>query len=199
MRSNFLKEISKNKVRSIDQKLWKEFGIKHEKKHYQLFKINTKLISIDQELSEKERNKLTIDAIKKGYDLIYHAYLIDDNLRGEADFLIKTNIASDLGEYSYEIFDTKISKKPRPRHIYQITAYSSMLSKIQGKIPEKMYLIDGSDITHTYKPKEFLEFYNFTKSNFEKFLKKINNEKIYPEKCNHCDLCSYAMFVKISG
>ena len=53
-----------------------------------------KLISIDQELNETDRNKVTIDAIKKGYDLIYHAYLIDDNLRGESDFLIKTNISS---------------------------------------------------------------------------------------------------------
>ncbi len=185
------KEISRNEE-SIDQKLWKEFGIKHEKKHFQLFKNKyKKLISIDQELNEKERNKVTIDAIKKGYDLIYHAYLIDDNLRGEADFLIKTNISSDLGDYSYEVFDTKVSKKPRPRHIYQITAYSSMIAKIQGKIPEKMYLIDGSDITHSYKPKEFLEFYNFTKNNFEKFLKNINKENIYPEKCTHCDICSY--------
>jgi hypothetical protein len=29
--------------------------------------------------------------MQKGYDLIYHAYLIDENFRGEADFLIKTN------------------------------------------------------------------------------------------------------------
>ena len=31
------REIQKNKE-SIDQKLWKEFGIKHEKKHFELFK-----------------------------------------------------------------------------------------------------------------------------------------------------------------
>ena len=38
-----------------------------------------------------------------------------------------------------------------------------MLSKIQGILPDKMYLIDGADITHQYKPKEFVDFYNFTK------------------------------------
>lgn len=185
------KEIRRNEE-SIDQKLWKEFGIKHEKKHFDLLKkFYKKNISIEQNQTEKKRNQQTIEAIKKGYDLIYHAYLIDGDFRGEADFLIKVDTASDLGNFSYEVYDTKVSRKPKPRHIYQITAYSSMLSKIQGILPDKMYLIDGADITHQYKPKEFIDFYNFTKKNFDKYLKNITKEKIYPEKCSHCSVCDY--------
>lgn len=185
------KEIRKNEE-SIDQKLWKEFGIKHEKKHFDLLKkYYKKNISIKQDLTEEERNKKTLEAISKGYDLIYHAYLIDGDFRGEADFLIKVDTTSDLGNFSYEVYDTKVSRKPKPRHIYQITAYSSMLSKIQGILPDKMYLIDGADITHQYKPKEFIDFYNFTKKNFDKYLKNITKEKIYPEKCSHCSVCDY--------
>ena len=67
-----------------------------------------------------------------------------------------------------------------------------MLSKVQGVLPEKMYLIDGADIFHHYKPKEILDLYLFKKYNFEKFIKNVENEKIYPEKCNHCALCSFA-------
>ena len=146
------KEIKRNEE-SIDQKLRKEFGIKHEEKHFDLLKkYYKKNISIKQDLTEEERYKKTIEAVKKGYDLIYHAYLIDGDFRGEADFLIKVDTTSDLGNFSYEVYDTKVSRKPKPRHIYQITAYSSMLSKIQGILPDKMYLIDGADITHQYKP-----------------------------------------------
>ena len=185
------REIQKNKE-SIDQKLWKEFGIKHEKKHFELFKKKyKKIISIKKDLSEAERYKKTVEAVKKGYDLIYHAFLIDEDFRGEADFLIKVNTVSDLGHYSYEVYDTKKSSKPKPRHIYQITAYSSMLSKIQGLLPEKMYLIDGSDITHQYKTKEFIDYYLFTKKNFDNYLININKEKIYPEKSDHCNICDY--------
>ena len=185
------KEIRRNEE-SIDQKLWKEFGLKHEKKHFDLLKkYYKKNISIKQDLTEEERNKKTIEAIKKGYDLIYHAYLIDGDFRGEADFLIKVNTSSDLGDFSYEVYDTKVSRKPKPRHIYQITAYSSMLSKIQGILPLKMYLIDGADITHQYKPKEFIDFYSFTKKNFDNYLKNIAKEKVYPEKCSHCNVCNY--------
>jgi len=188
----FLNKEIKKKEESFDKKLWKKFGIEHEKKHFKL--LNTKFkkcISIKQDLNEKERNKQTLGAIKKGYDLIYHAYLIDEDFRGECDFLIKLNAPSDLGNFSYEVYDTKISRKPRQRHIYQITAYSHMLSKIQGIIPKKMYLIDGTSETRSYKTKEYLDFYLFAKNNFEKFLKNISKEKIYPEKCDHCKMCDF--------
>ena len=186
------KEIKKNEE-SFDQKLWKEFGLKHEKKHFKLLSAkHKKNISIKQDLDEKERNKQTLAAIKKGYDLIYHAYLIDEDFRGECDFLIKSSMPSDLGDFSYEVYDTKISRKPRPRHIFQITSYSHMLSTIQGVVPEKMYLIDGTNETRSYKTKEYLDFYLFTKKNFEKYLKNISKEKIYPEKCDHCEMCNFA-------
>ena len=185
------KEIKRNEE-SIDQKIWKEFGIKHEKKHFDLLKkYYKKNISIKQDLTEEERYKKTLEAVKKGYDLIYHAYLIDGDFRGEADFLIKVETASDLGDFSYEVYDTKITRKPKPRHIYQITAYSYILSSIQGILPERMYLIDGADITHQYKIKEFIDFYHYTKKNFDKFLKNIVEEKVYPEKCSHCNFCDY--------
>ena len=185
------KKIQRNE-QSIDQKLWKEFGIKHEKKHFELLKkYYKKNVSIKQDLSEEERYKKTLEVIKKGYDLIYHAYLIDGDFRGEVDFLIRVNKASDLGDFSYEVYDTKISRKPRPRHIYQITAYSYMLGKVQGILPEKMYLIDGADITHQYKTKEFIDYFLFTKKNLDNYLKNINNENIYPEKCEQCNVCDY--------
>ena len=95
--------------------------------------------------------------MESGAEIIFQAAFMDENLIGYADFLIKKNTPSIFGDYSYEVYDTKITRKPKPRHIYQITAYSFMVSKIQGIVPKNMYLIDGSDIHHKYKTKEFLE------------------------------------------
>ena len=92
---------------------------------------------IKSDLDEKHRFNETIRAMEKGYDLIYHAYLVDGDLRGEADFLIKCDTPSDLGDYSYEVYDTKITRNLRPRHVTQITAYSDMLGKIQKLLPKK--------------------------------------------------------------
>ena len=124
---------------------------------------------------------------------ILHRLLIDENFRGESDFLIKTNeIKSDIfGDYSYEVYDTKISRNLRPSHINQIMAYSFMISKIQKKLPKKMYLIDGNDYEHEFKTSEYLDIFNHSKSEFTKYLSKIEKEKIYPEKCSFCKFCDW--------
>ena len=185
------KEISKI-VERINDKLWKEMGIEHEKKHFKLFKDKyKKSITIKSDLDEKHRLNETIRAMEKGYDLIYHAYLVDGDLRGEADFLIKCDTPSELGDYSYEVYDTKITRNLRPRHVTQITAYSDMLGKIQKLLPRKMYLIDGSDVEHSFKTIEYIDLFNHGKKEFIKFLSNIDKEKIYPEKCSYCNLCDW--------
>ena len=185
------KEIRKSPDRAND-KLWKEMGVEHEKRHYKILKEKyKKSITIKSDLNEKDRFNETVRAIQKGYDLIYHAYLIDDNLRGEADFLIKCDTKSDLGDYSYEVYDTKITRNLKPRHITQITAYSDMLGKIQKVLPEKMYLIDGSDEYHSFKTIEYIDLFNHSKKEFIKFLSNTSKEKIYPEKCSYCNLCDW--------
>jgi predicted RecB family nuclease len=185
------KEIKKNEDK-INEKLWKEMGIEHEKKHFKKFKAKYKKnISIKSDLDENDRFNETIRAIQKGYDLIYHAYLVDENFRGEADFLIKCDTPSELGDYSYEVYDTKITRHLRPRHVTQIAAYSHMLSKIQKVIPKKMFLIDGSDEEHTFKTIEYMDLFNHGKREFVKFLSNIDKEKIYPEKCSYCNLCEW--------
>ena len=185
------KEISKI-VERINDKLWKEMGIEHEKKHFKLFKDKyKKSITIKSDLDEKHRLNETIRAMEKGYDLIYHAYLVDGDLRGEADFLIKCDTPSELGNYSYEVYDTKITRNLRPRHVTQITAYSDMLGKIQKLLPKKMYIIDGSDVEHSFKTIEYIDLFNHGKKEFIKFLSNIDKEKIYPEKCSYCNLCDW--------
>ena len=185
------KEIKKNEDKAND-KLWKEMGIEHEKKHFKILKDKyKKSISIKSDLDENDRFNETVRAIQKGYDLIYHAYLIDENFRGEADFLIKCDTPSELGDYSYEVYDTKITRNLRPRHVTQITAYSDMLGKIQKLMPEKMYLIDGSDELHSFKTIEYIELFNHGKKEFVKFLSNTAKEKLYPEKCSYCNLCNW--------
>ena len=180
----------KKKDPSEDMKLWRRYGDEHEAKHLKLLKEKySNNITIDPTKSDEDRFNNTIDAIKKGFDLIYKAYFIEDQFRGEADFLIKTNVKSDLGDYSYEVYDTKVTKNLKPKHVLQITAYSYLISKITGVLPKQMYLIDGKSEYHTYKVHEFLDYFNFTKNKFEDFIKEENKEKLYPENCNHCNYC----------
>ena len=54
-----------------------------------------------------------------------------------------------------------------------------------------MYLIDGANITHDFKVSEFLDYFLYTKDNFENFLPKVEKIDLYPEKCSFCNICPW--------
>lgn len=182
----------KKKEKSADLKLRIEYGIKHEKDYYsELSQKYKKKIIIDPKQPAEKKFKDTVEAIKKGYDLIYKAYLIHEDFGGEIDFLIKHKTKSDLGSYSYEVSDTKVTKTLRPKHVLQTTGYSFLLSKIQGLLPKKMHLIDGTKLINSFNVSEFIDYFLFTRKNFEKFLTKVQKQKMYPEKCSFCNICDW--------
>ena len=180
----------KKKEPSEDMKLWRRYGDEHEQEHLKKLKDKYKNnITINPTKSDDERYNDTIEAIKQGYDLIYKAFFIEDRFRGEADFIIKNNSKSDLGDFSYEVYDTKITKNLKPKHVLQITAYSYLISKITGVLPRFMHLIDGNSEYHSYKVSEFLDYFKFTRSKFENFVSDTSEKHLYPENCNHCNYC----------
>ena len=83
----------------------------------------------------------TDKAMKSGKELIYQGRLANSSWSGRSDFLIKTSNKTNLGNYGYEVTDTKISSNPTPYHLVQISSYSDLLSKFQGRMPDKMHLI----------------------------------------------------------
>jgi len=72
----------------------------------------------------------TIKAMQDGYSVIFQAYLQRDNFAGFADFLVRREGSSELGDYYYEVWDTKLSKTTRPYFIVQLCCYSWMLEDI---------------------------------------------------------------------
>ena len=188
---SFTNKLLKRKPKG-DLELIIKLGFEHEKKHLNLFKNKYKKVKIINDKStENQRYKDTILALKEGFKVIHKAFLIEDTFRGEVDFLIRVETKSDLGAWSYEVWDTKIARKPQTRHVLQITAYSYMLGKLQGLLPKKMYLIGGDDEEHPYNVADFTDYFTYTRKIFLNFIKNIDKEKIYPEKCSHCKICRW--------
>ena len=134
----------KNK-RTITDDLRIQKGILHEDLYFKkLKKKYTKVKDIKslKNLSKEEKNKETLNALKEGYEIIYGGWLSHGNWSGELDFLeINKNIKSNLGDYSYEIIDTKNSSKVRGDHLYQLGVYVDLLKEAQGILPEKFYIL----------------------------------------------------------
>ena len=77
-------EISKNDQLRLAK------GDEHEEKYFEYLKNNYKKIIDIKTLNIKKEEKIirTVNAMKKGYEVIYGGYLERDKWRGEFDFLI---------------------------------------------------------------------------------------------------------------
>ncbi len=139
--------------------------------------------------SEDERERATIEALRSGVDVVYQAYLRDLPFAGYADFLIKTPRPSELGDFSYEVMDTKLAQHAKPLFIIQLSLYSEMLAKLQGVAPERMHVILGDGRRESYWPKDFYHYFCQLKSDFLTHL--ADPSSTYPDPCSHCDVCTF--------
>jgi len=135
------------------------------------------LISSGKNILEikKEKNDLmlvkTKDAMAKGFDVIAQAYLQLENFGGFADFLIKVPGKSNFGNYHYEVWDTKLSKKMKPYFAVQLCSYAEMLENIQGIKPEKIAIVLGDKKLIHLRTQDFFSYYRLLKSSFILFHK----------------------------
>ena len=135
----------------------------------------------------------TVEAIRAGADVVYQATFQDGPWRGRADFLIRVDRPSELGDFSYEVVETKLARAAKVRAILQLCFYSELLAKIQGVPPEWMHVVLGGSTT----PERFLvaryaAYFRKVKRDFEEATK--NPASTYPEPVELCDVCSWFPF-----
>ena len=86
------------------------------------------------------------------------------NWIGELDFLeINNAVKSNLGNWSYEIIDTKYSSKVKGDHIYQGCLYSLLLFEIQGIHSNNFYIVLKDFNKEAVKHSEVYESFLFHK------------------------------------
>ena len=79
----------------------------------------------------EESVRLTREAMAAGPDIIFQGALLGGAWGGYSDFLERVELPSDLGSWSYEVVDTKLKRKPDPKHILQLSLYSDLIADLQ--------------------------------------------------------------------
>ncbi|PWT89450.1 MAG: nuclease, partial [Acidobacteria bacterium] len=137
------------------------------------------------------------DAMKRGVDAIAQADLSDGRWRGRADVLLRVNQPSKLGNWSYEVVDTKLARETRGGTILQLCLYSELVAQIQGHTPEFMHVvIPGNDFKpEKFRVKEYEAYYRYVKKRLEQEVQsprsKVESRGSYPDPVEHCDLCNW--------
>ena len=135
--------------------------------------------------------RATADEMRAGVDVIYQATLGDDRWSGRSDFLRKVSTPSRLGDWSYEVYDTKLARDTRAATILQLCVYSHLLEKIQGVLPVQMHVVTpGRNFEpQSYRVEEYGAYYRLLVDQMDSFLGDIGST--YPERVAHCDYCAW--------
>lgn len=173
-----------------DAALLQKMGDTHEASH--LSKLKESRASV----IEIKRGELASDAeatreaLLTGADVIFQGAFLSGRWGGWSDFLERVNKPSALGEFSYEVTDTKLKRRPHPKHVLQLALYSDLLAEIQGTAPEFAHVELGSGERATLRLADFAHYARATRSRLEAFLK--DRPPTRPIPCSDCALCRWA-------
>ena len=189
-------EIPQSTPSNLAQILRKK-GLKHETDYLQSLKAQHQTVSeIPTTGGLSKRAELTAKAMRSGTDIIYQGVVYEPPWQGIADFLIKCDKPSSLGNYSYEVLETKLSKTARAKHLMQLCVYSEFVGRTQGVRPVNTYLLLGNGEKAHFKLNDFFFYYSHTKKCFENHIARISEVESYPEPCRHCAFCEWQTHCK---
>jgi len=168
--------------------LLREKGISFEDQFLEELKSEGKqVIEISRDSASTEEQ--VIEAMHSGVDVIYQARLLEDGeWEGWADFLIKVQKESDLGDWSYEVKDTKLASETRAGTILQIGLYSEAVAKIQGGSAEYMH-VKTPESSHKYRVDDYSAYIRLVKRRLKEAIS--TPEDTYPDPVAHCDICNW--------
>lgn len=124
-----------------------------------------------------------------GAALIFQATFFDGQWQGRADFLRRVDRPSALGDFSYEVIDTKLARYVKPETVHQLSLYSRLLGEAQGLQPELAHVILGDGAEQAIE----LERYAALARRVALRLTTATGEptpETYPEPVSHCGVCS---------
>ena len=178
---------------SDDAKLIQDKGHEHEARFVDTLKAeHTSFIDITVlggNLQQKAER--TFQAMRDQVEIIYQATLRDGSFIGHADFLRKVSYPSQLGNYSYEVLDTKLSRTTKAKFIIQLGFYSILVAKAQGVEPLAMHVILGDQRQESFRCADYAKYLDQLMQQFKARVSSASIET-YPEPCEKCGQCKWS-------
>ena len=136
----------------------------------------------------------TLEAMRSGSEVIVQAALTEGAWGGRADVLRRVDVPSDLGDWSYEVIDTKLARETKCGAILQLSLYSDLVRAIQGKLPEFMYVVapwTGFE-PQAYRTGDYSAYCRLIRSWLESAVTEDGQVANYPDPRQHCDICRWS-------
>lgn len=157
-------------------------GYEHEDKLETQFIAEGKSLVKIEGITKKDKYTKTLAAMKQGAEVIVQGRLELSEFAGYADFLVKVEHKSDqplsnLGDWHYEVWDTKLASHVKPTFIIQLCCYAQMLEAIQGCLPQNITVALGNGEKQILKTHDFYYYYLSLKNTF-----LVEHSRFHPDQ-----------------
>lgn len=170
-------------------------GLEHEQRYLEKLRaadFSIAAINVDGSTLDSLRaaEAQTLEALRAGVDAVYQATFFDGRWRCHADFLLKVRKPSAIGDYSYEVADTKLATRAKTGAVLQLCAYSEQLARLQGVEPDAIHVVLGTMAEERFRLKDYAAYYRSVKQRFEEaaFGGPVTT---YPDPVEHCSVCRW--------
>jgi uncharacterized protein len=173
-----------------DAALLQKQGDAHEAAHLEKLKFAGKAVL------EIPRGDLVADAhatraaLAEGAEVVFQGAFLSGTWGGWSDFLLRVDKSSDLGPFSYEVADTKLKRRPHPKHVLQLVLYSDLLTEVQGVAPESAHVELGTGERATLRLADYAHYARAARARLEAFVAAPTPTR--PVPCADCGLCRWA-------
>ncbi len=175
----------------------KQRGIEHEKKYVESLRAQVEtMVELGRTTNVDEHVAMTLEAMRKGSEIIVQGALRDGQWFGYPDVMMRVERPSALGEWSYEISDTKLARETKAGTILQLGLYSEMLAAAQGARPEKFYVVTPDPITpvHTFRVDDYAAYFRLIRAQMLATVALPYGDVAtanYPDPVDHCEVCAW--------
>ena len=176
-------------------------GLEHEERFLgELRAAGREVVEITRDAGAELRAAAddTAAAMRRGADVIYQATFFDGRWRGHVDFLERVETPSDLGAWSYEVWDTKLARHVKGSAVLQLALYSELLERVQGRAPDEMHVALGGsarEVQHL-RVSDYAAYARLVRRMFEDF---VDGPEVAlplatrPDPVEHCDVCRWSL------
>ncbi len=175
-----------------------EKGLAHETAYLAMLDRQGLNVVELRDFDDANQLETTADLMRQGVDVIFQGSLANDSFAGRSDFLIRVDKPSKLGDWSYEVADTKLSQDTKAGTILQLCLYSDCVAAIQGRRPKIARVVKPAALDsglefeqETFWLDGYWAYFDLVKRQLARATQDDRLHQLYPEPCNHCDVCRW--------
>jgi predicted RecB family nuclease len=179
-----------------DLKVIQELGLRHESAY--LAHLGSQGLNVENlgNIDHKQEARLlaeTLALMKRGAEVIAQGALGEGEWFGRPDVLRRVEKRSARWAWSYEVVDTKLARETKATTILQLSLYSELLGKMQGTMPEFLWVVPpGAGFAgEKYRVSEYAAYYRYVRRRLLEAVGKQAGKETYPEPVEHCNICRW--------